>query len=167
MKNNRLIFGAITLFLSWYTLTGYLSQEQSSSRIKTVSEPIMKKFSNAVDSIKKICTNNPNHRLCLRLEKSLSLQADIDVSTIVNIANTLEQDKNVNTLSQKIVAQIDKNLVYKCFVIGDKKSCMQFERHLKYKALRCGGVRCLWGEGKKTCQAAAFTAAVKCLDCHK
>lgn len=166
MKNKKRVLVTVILSLSSCMLGTQISQQFPVVQ-KNISKPIMTKLFDAVDSIRKICAKDPNHHLCRRLQASDSLGANLDIQSVVKVAHTLEQDSCVCSLAQKITDRLDKKLVYKCFVENDKRSCAQFERHLKYKALRCGGVRCLWGERKRICQAAAFTAAVKCIDCGK
>jgi len=128
----------------------------------------MGRFVEAVEKMKKICAKNPNNPMCKRLHNANALDVNIDVQSVINIAHHLEKEERINNLSKKITKKLnDKpDLIKRCFVDGHQKSCIQFRKYLKMATFKCGGFGCI-GKGRPMCEAAAFTAATKCLECNK
>jgi len=121
----------------------------------------------AVDMLKKVCTKNPNGKICGLLKNLDTLKTNIDADCIIGIGKKLEKDPEIKQASEKISKKISKkqDIIKRCFVQKDPKSFPKFERLLRNTTLKCGGFSFLWGK-KETYQGAAFVAAAKLLEKH-
>ena len=171
MKNKKRIIIGIVLLLSFSLSIGnnHTGTNHKGTTEATCNECFMEKFAEAVEKMKKVCKKNPNNPMCKRLHSTNALNANIDVNSVIKIANHLKEEEPVKNLSEKITKKLKNNpdLIKRCFVDGDKKSCAQFRKNLKLATFKCGGFRCIRGNGRIMCEAAAYCSAAECLECQK
>lgn len=126
---------------------------------------IKKRFVLAIERLKKNFENDPQNPLSKDLYINDSIQTHVDTQLIIEVANDLEKDMRIKPLAEKITAKMTPNqeLLKKCFIEGDEKSCTQFERLLKSSTFKCSSWRCIC-LNRSMCEAAAFVAVAKCLE---